>query len=105
MRFDFEGSALVGVGRPENPGCRLFSAKIHEYPLETQVVPQSLMSVYCDQPLLLADGAWKGVGLESTFCVCFDMRGFAKAKGKREVGQCLCFVVWYLLATSMLGDE
>jgi hypothetical protein len=24
---------LVGVGRPENPGCRMFSAKIHELSL------------------------------------------------------------------------
>ena len=34
------------------------------YPWETQVVPRSSMSVYCDQPPLLADGAWMEVGLE-----------------------------------------
>lgn len=28
-RFDLGASALVGVGRPENPGCRMFSESAH----------------------------------------------------------------------------
>lgn len=62
IRLDF-GEVLVGVGRPENPGCRAFSANYFFIPWDLRVVPRSLKSVCFGQPPLQEGGESRAVDL------------------------------------------
>jgi hypothetical protein len=79
-RFDLGASVFVGVGRPENPGCRMFSESVHRVGGVRAVSGTSIIEVGLARPAAApggrrVDGSRLGVAMSRSLRSCARVVG------------------------------
>jgi hypothetical protein len=79
-RFDLGASGFVGVGRPENPGCRMFSESVHRAGGVRAVSGTSIIEVGLARPAAApggrrVDGSRLGVAMLRSLRSCVSVNG------------------------------
>ena len=91
-RFDLGASVFVGVGRPENPGCRMFSGSAHRVGGVRAVNGTSIIEVGLARPAAApggrrVDGSRLGVAMSRALrsCECVVGRADRACRCKERI--------------------